>query len=49
MPTSRKADYSGRAFAIPMAMILGLVVAYWVLTDWHRLPVLISSAVAAFS
>ena len=49
MPMSRKAEYSGRAFAVPMAMILGLVVAYWVLTDWHRLPAMISSAVAAFS
>ena len=49
MPTSRKADYSGRAFAVPMGLILGLIVAYWLLTDWHALPRLISSTVAAFS
>ncbi len=49
MPTSRKADYSGRAFAIPMGLILGLVVAYWLLTDWHALPRLINSAVGVFS
>ncbi len=49
MPISRKAEYSGRAFAVPMGLILGLLVAYWLLTDWHALPRLISSAVATFS
>jgi hypothetical protein len=49
MPTSRKADYSGRAFAVPMGLILGLIVAYWLLTNWHVLPRLISLTVAAFS
>ena len=48
MPMSRKADYHGRAFAVPMGLILGLLLAYWLLTDWHALPRLISSAVAAF-
>ena len=48
MPMSRKVEYSGRAYAVPMLLIMGLLVAYWVLTDWHSLPALISSAVAAF-
>ena len=47
MPTTRKADYGGRAFAIPMGLILGLLVVYWLLTDWHSLPRLISTAIAA--
>ena len=49
MPTTRKADYSGRAFAVPKGLILGLLVAYLLLTDWHSLPRLISSTVATFS
>ncbi len=49
MPISRKADYSTRAFAVPMGLIVGLVFAYWLLTDWHALPRLISTTVAAFS
>lgn len=49
MPTSRKAVYSGRAFAVPMGLILGLLVAYWLLTDWHALPRLMSNTLAAFS
>ena len=47
MPTSRKATYSGHGFAIPMLLILGLLVSYWLLTEWQDLPRLISSAVAA--
>ena len=49
MPTSRKAVYSGRSFAIPMGLILGLLVAYWLLTDWHALPRLMANTLAAFS
>lgn len=49
MPMSRKADYSGRAFAVPVGLILGLLVAYWLLADWQALPLLIKSAVTAFS
>lgn len=48
MPTSRKADYSGRTFAVPMGLILGLIVFYWVLVDWHALPRLFSLAFASF-
>ncbi len=48
MPTSRKTDYSGRAFAVPMGLILGLLVAYWLLSDWQALPRLIKSAVSTF-
>ena len=48
MPTTRKVEYSRRVFAVPVALILGLLVAYWLLTEWHALPRLISSAVASF-
>ena len=48
MPTTRKAHYSGRAYAIPVGLILGLLVVYWLLTDWHSVPRLISSALASF-
>ncbi len=48
MSTSRKAEYSGRTFAVPMVLILALLVSYWLLTDWHTLPRLIDSALAAF-
>jgi hypothetical protein len=49
MPTTRKAGYGGRAFAVPMGLILGLLVAYFLLTEWHSVRRLISSAIAAFS
>ena len=47
MPTTRKAEYSRRVFAAPVGLILGLLVTYWLLTDWHALTRLISSAVVA--
>ena len=47
MPTTRKAGYSRRAFAVPVGLILGLLVTYWLLTDWHALARLISSAVVS--
>ena len=46
MPMSRKVEYSGRKFAIPVLVIMGLLVSFWLLTDWHALPRLISSAFA---
>lgn len=48
MPMSRKVEYGGRAFAVPMLLILVLLVSYWLLTDWHALARLISSAVVPF-
>jgi hypothetical protein len=47
MPMSRKIESNGRAFAVPVLMILGLLISYWLLADWHALPRLISSAFAA--
>ncbi len=47
MPMSKKVEASGRQFALPVLMILGLLVSYWLLADWHALPRLISSALAA--
>jgi hypothetical protein len=47
MPISRKVEYSGRNFAIPVLLILVLLVSYWLLADWHVLPRLLASAFAA--
>ncbi len=46
MPSSRKVEYSGRKFAVPVLLILVLLVSYWLLADWHVLPRLLSSAFA---
>ena len=44
----RRSDRSQqRAFAGSMLVIAGLLAAYWVLTDIHAIPRLISSAFAA--
>ena len=48
MPTTRKADYSGRAFAVPMGLILALLAVYLLLIDWHSVQTLFASAVASF-
>ncbi len=48
MPTSRKAENSGRNFTVPVSLIVGLLVAYVLLIDWHTLPLMISTVAAAF-
>lgn len=48
MPMSRKADYSARALAVPAGLIVGLVLTYLLLTDWHSVPRLINAAVGSF-
>lgn len=47
MPTTRKAANSGRNFTVPMGLIVGLLIAYVLLIDWHTLPRMISTAVNA--
>lgn len=47
MPSTKKEVSNGRAFAVPLAWIAGLLGAYWVLADWEALPRLIGATLAA--
>lgn len=46
MPVSRKDIRSGRSFAMHLFGIAVLLGFYWLLSDWHQLPVLIDSTLA---
>ena len=47
MPTTKREPSTGRAFAVPLAVILGLLAAHWIISDWSALPRLISSTFAS--
>jgi ABC-type Na+ efflux pump permease subunit len=47
MPVSRKELRGGKAFAAPLFGVIVLVACYWVLAEWHDLPVLISETWSA--
>jgi hypothetical protein len=46
MQISRKEARGGRAFAFPLVGIVLLLACYWVLAEWHQMPILISGALA---
>jgi hypothetical protein len=43
MPAQRPDRPLSRLFVGPVAMILGLIVVFWLLADWDQLPRLISA------
>lgn len=47
MATRNKQGVSAKLFATPVVLILGLLAAHWVLSDWTALPRLISSTLAS--
>ena len=47
MPTPRR-DARGGSFAMPLVGIAVLLAFYWMLSDWHELPVMISSTLTGF-
>jgi hypothetical protein len=47
MAMSRKELRGSRAFAVPLFGIVALLASYLLLVDWHQVPDIISSAVAA--
>jgi hypothetical protein len=47
MPGSRRELRGGRAFAVPLLGVMLLLVSYWLLVDWHNVPALLNSALAA--
>ena len=47
MPMSRKAARGSKAYAAPLFGIGLLMTFYWLMTDWHDLPAVISTALAA--
>ncbi len=47
MSTTKREPSTGRAFAVPLAVILGLLAVHWVISDWSALPRLISSTLGS--
>jgi hypothetical protein len=47
MGRTKRDDRGGNAFAVPVLWIIVLLGAYWLISDWHVLPRLLSSALAA--
>lgn len=47
MSTPRKQMRGSRAFAVPLFGIVVLLALYWLLTEWHQVPEIIGSALAA--
>jgi len=37
----------GKAFAFPLLGIVALLAFYWIVTDWEKVPSLLSSALSA--
>ncbi len=49
MPTRKRQGLGVRTFATPVVLILGLLMAHFVLSDWSALPRLISSTLASIN
>jgi uncharacterized RDD family membrane protein YckC len=47
MPAPRKETRGGRAYAFPLVGILFLLACYWLLAEWHEVPMLISGALSS--
>lgn len=43
MPVSRRDDRGSRSFAMPLVGIAVLLGFYWLLSDWHDVPIFISN------
>jgi hypothetical protein len=48
VPMPRKDERNAGSFAMPLAGIVILLAFYWLLTDWHQLPPLISATLTNF-
>ena len=48
MPIPRREISSGKSFGMPLLGIVLLLASYWVLSDWHQLPVLFSETLTNF-
>jgi hypothetical protein len=46
MPNTRKEGNGNHGYAGPVAGIVVLLLGYWVISEWHSLPALMSSALA---
>jgi hypothetical protein len=42
----RRQQASGKALAVSVAWIIGLLACYWLIADWNTLPSAIASAIA---
>jgi len=47
MGRTKRQDRGGNAYAVPVMWIIALLGAYWLISDWHDLPRLLSSTLAA--
>lgn len=47
MPATRRDSNGAHGYLAPVALIVLLMSGYWVITEWHTLPDLIHSAIAA--
>lgn len=48
MPIPRRDMRGTRSFAMPLLGVVVLLAFYWVLSDWHALPVMISTTLTNF-
>ena len=46
MPNTRKDGNGNHGYTAPVVGIFLLLCGYWVISEWHSLPTLISSAIA---
>jgi len=46
MPNTRKDGTGNHGYAAPVAWIVLLLGGYWIISEWHSLPMLIGSAIA---
>jgi hypothetical protein len=46
MPMARRDGNGNHGYAAPVALIVLLMCGYWVISEWHALPTLITAAIA---